>query len=108
MGPIKFDVTDQKMLDKGGDKGVFCCAISKHPIVHQKAVLIKPSSQVVLESVVKDMVLKELVCPITNIKLKGPEDLLKLQSGGTGFAAHNDVEAKSFSHIRSREADDRL
>lgn len=105
--PLKFDVTDQKILDKGGDKGVFCCAISKHPIVHQKAVLIKPSGQVVMESVLKDMVLKDMVCPITSIKLSGPEDILKLQAGGTGFSAHNDIEAKLFKHIRSRDADDR-
>merc|ERR1712000_264326 len=57
--PVKFEITDQKMMDRGGDRGVFCCAVSKHPITHQQAVLIKPTGVVVLESVLKDCVLKE-------------------------------------------------
>jgi len=105
--PIKFEVTDQKMLDRGGEKGVFCCAVSKHPITHQKAVVIKPSGIVVLESVLKDMVYKDMVCPITGKKLKGKEDILQLQAGGTGFRAHNETEAKSFSSIRSYDGDNR-
>merc|ERR1712187_531548 len=87
--PIKFEVTDQKMVDRGGDKGVFCCALSKKPITHQQAVLIKPSGHVVLESTLKEMVMKEMRCPISGKKLKGKEDILKLQMGGTGFQAHN-------------------
>merc|ERR1719263_1944922 len=106
--PIKFEVTDQKMIDRGGDKGVFCCAVSKHPITHQKAVLIKPTGVVVLESVLKDMVYKDMVCPITGKKLeKGKEDILTLQAGGTGFSAHNKTEAKRYSTIRSNEGDNR-
>lgn len=105
--PVKFEVTDQKMIDRGGDKGVFCCAVSKHPITHQKAVVIKPSGIVVLESVLKDMVLKDMVCPITGKKLKSKEDILPLQAGGTGFAAHNKTDAKSFSMIRSFDGDSR-
>jgi len=105
---VKFEVTDQKILDKGGDKGVFCCAVSKHPLVHQKVALIKPSGQVVLESVLKDCVLKDLQCPITSKKLKGKDDILMLQAGGTGFSAHNEVEATSFSVIRSYFADSRI
>jgi nitric oxide synthase-interacting protein len=105
--PVKFEVTDQKMLDRGGDRGVFCCAVSKHPITHQKAVLIKPSGIVVLESVLKDMVYKDMVCPITGKKLKGKEDILPLQAGGTGFSAHNSTTAKSFNMIRSFDGDNR-
>ena len=37
--PIKFEVTDQKKFEQGGERGVFCCAVSKHPITHQQAVL---------------------------------------------------------------------
>mmetsp|Transcript_90582 Transcript_90582/g.194225 ORF Transcript_90582/g.194225 Transcript_90582/m.194225 type:complete len:322 (+) Transcript_90582:76-1041(+) len=105
--PVKFEVTDQKMIDKGGDKGVFCCAVSKRPITHQQAVLIKPSGQVVLESCLKDCVLKDMICPVTGIKLKGPEDILKLQMGGTGFSAHNETQVKVFGLLRSRQGDDR-
>eukprot|EP00429_Kryptoperidinium_foliaceum_P017660 CAMPEP_0176044794 /NCGR_PEP_ID=MMETSP0120_2-20121206/22233_1 /TAXON_ID=160619 /ORGANISM="Kryptoperidinium foliaceum, Strain CCMP 1326" /LENGTH=317 /DNA_ID=CAMNT_0017378199 /DNA_START=53 /DNA_END=1006 /DNA_ORIENTATION=+ len=105
--PVKFEVTDQKMLEEGGGRGVYCCAVSKHPITHHQAVVIKPSGVVVLESVLADCVLKDMRCPISNKKLKGPEDILKLQQGGTGFAAHNEVEAKSFSMIRSWSGDAR-
>jgi len=105
---VTFEVTDQKMIDRGGDKGVFCCAVSKHPITHQKAVVIVPSGVVVLESVLKDMVLKEMVCPITGKKLTSKEkDILALQTGGTGFAMHNKTEARTFSTIRSFEGDAR-
>lgn len=105
--PLKFEVHDEKMLAGGGGSGVFCCAISKHPITHQKAVLIKPSGVVVMQSVLKDMVLKDMVCPISGKKLKGKEDILELQAGGTGFRAHNETEAKSFCKLRSRAGDDR-
>lgn len=104
---VKMDVADQKLLDQGGGKGVFCCAVSKNPIVFQQAVLLKPSGVVILESVWKDIVSKEMKCPVTGKKLKGEEDLLKLTTGGSGFSAHNDVEAKSFSMIRSATGDNR-
>lgn len=105
--PVNFEVADEQMLKEGGGKGVFCCAVSKHPITHQQAYLIKPSGQVVMESVLKDMVFKDMVCPITGKKLKGKQDVLKLQQGGTGFSAHNDVQAKAYSAIRSHTADAR-
>lgn len=104
---VKMDVADQKLLDQGGGKGVFCCAVSKNPIVFQQAVLLKPSGVVILESVWKDIVSKEMKCPVTGKKLKGEEDILKLSTGGSGFSAHNDVEAKSFSMIRSATGDNR-
>lgn len=105
--PIKFEATDQKLLDQGGGRGVYCCAISKHPITHHQAVVIKPSGVVVLQSVLEDCVFKDMRCPITNVKLKSRDDVLKLQQGGTGFAAHNEVQAKSFSLIRSFTGDAR-
>eukprot|EP00929_Paragymnodinium_shiwhaense_P073998 TRINITY_DN37832_c0_g2_i1.p1 TRINITY_DN37832_c0_g2~~TRINITY_DN37832_c0_g2_i1.p1 ORF type:complete len:319 (+),score=86.25 TRINITY_DN37832_c0_g2_i1:124-1080(+) len=105
--PIKLEVLDQKMLDKGGDRGVFVCAVSKHSITHQQAVCIKPSGIVVLESVLKDCVLKDNVCPITGKKLNGMKDIMKLQSGGTGFSAHNETQAKTNSILRSGAMDNR-
>mmetsp|Transcript_59033 Transcript_59033/g.140991 ORF Transcript_59033/g.140991 Transcript_59033/m.140991 type:complete len:321 (+) Transcript_59033:74-1036(+) len=106
--PVKFEIADEKMYEAGGGKGVFCCAVSKHPITHQQAYLIKPSGQVVLETVLKDIVMKEMRCPVTGVKLKGEQDWMKLQMGGTGFAAHNEVEAKSSSLLRSAAMDNRL
>jgi len=104
---VKFEIADQKLMDQGGGRGVFCCAVSKHAITHQQAVLLKPSGIVVLESVLKDCVLKDMVCPVTGEKLKSKGDILKLQQGGTGFAAHNEVQAKSWSTIRSTTGDAR-
>jgi nitric oxide synthase-interacting protein len=105
--PIKLEVIDQKKFEQGGEKGCFCCAISKHAIVHQKAVVIKPSGVVVLESMLKDCVLKDMRCPISGKAIKGMEDILKLKSGETGFSAHNEITAKHFNSIRSRASDDR-
>eukprot|EP00928_Gymnodinium_smaydae_P089359 TRINITY_DN73336_c0_g1_i1.p2 TRINITY_DN73336_c0_g1~~TRINITY_DN73336_c0_g1_i1.p2 ORF type:complete len:317 (-),score=98.09 TRINITY_DN73336_c0_g1_i1:127-1077(-) len=98
--PIKFEVYDPKMIEAGGARGCYCCAVSKQAITHQQAILIKPTGIVVLESVLKDCVLKDMKCPLTGKKIE-KKDLLKLQQGGTGFSAHNEVEAKSSSTIRS-------
>lgn len=105
--PLKLEILDQKTFDSGGGRGVFCCPVSKHSIVHEQAVLIKPSGWVVLESILKDCVYPEMKCPVTGVKLKGKEDIMKLQQGGTGFAAHNKIDAKVFSSIRSRAGDDK-
>ncbi|CAE7744182.1 nosip [Symbiodinium sp. CCMP2456] len=105
--PVKMDIADQKLMDQGGGKGVYCCAVSKNAIIHQQALLLKPSGVVILESVWKDIVSKEMKCPVTGKKLRGEEDLLKLERGGSGFSAHNDVEAKSFTMIRSATGDNR-
>merc|ERR1712008_41254 len=96
------------MGDGGGGRGVYCCAVSKHSITHHQAAVLKPSGIVVMESVLADCVYKDMRCPITGTELeKGKEDVLKLQQAGTGFAAHNEVEAKSFSFIRSFTGDAR-
>jgi len=86
---------------------MYCCAVSKDAIVYQQAVMLKPSGIVVTEKVFKDIVEKEMKCPVTGKKLKGKEDIVKLQTGGTGFSAHNETQAKSFNLIRGRTGDDR-
>ena len=92
---------------KGGGRGVFCCAVTKSSINHQQAALLKPYGQVVLESVLKDCVYKDGRCPVSGVAV-GPQDVIKLKQVVSGFAAHNDVQAKSFVTIRCRQADDRL
>jgi len=105
---VNFEAISQKVVDQGGEHGWVCCAVTKHAITHQQAILIKPSGVVVLESILKDIVFPTMTCPITGKKIEKKEDLLKLQRGKTGFSAHNEVEAKSFSIIRSRQSDDLL
>ncbi|CAE8708368.1 unnamed protein product, partial [Polarella glacialis] len=34
--PIKFEVADQKLVDQGGGRGMYCCAVSKDPIIFQQ------------------------------------------------------------------------
>jgi len=104
--PIKFEVADQKLVDQGGGRGMYCCAVSKDPIIFQQALLIKPSGVVVLETVWKGILSKEGVCPVTGKKIK-EEDVLKIIMGGSGFSSHNETQAKSFSLVRSRFGDDR-
>lgn len=104
---VKFEILDQKKFDAGGERGVFCCAVTKHALVHQECCLIKPSGQVVLKSVLKKCVWPEMKCPITGKKLKDKADVLDLKAGETGFSSHNKVTAESFFGIRSRLGDDR-
>mmetsp|Transcript_13870 Transcript_13870/g.30697 ORF Transcript_13870/g.30697 Transcript_13870/m.30697 type:complete len:221 (+) Transcript_13870:2-664(+) len=99
--PVVFELSDEKLADTGGTKGMWCCAVSKRPITHQKAVLLKPSGQVIMESALKDCVLPEMRCPISGKKLKS-SDIIKLQTGGTSFCAHNEVEAKKDGYIPAR------
>ncbi|GLD92093.1 hypothetical protein PINS_up000626 [Pythium insidiosum] len=90
--PVKFD-----WVDADGDKKEkhVACAITKKAITHQPAVLLRPSGQVILESCVKDMILPTMTCPISGLKLR-KKDIIRLQSGGTGFSAHSNVEAKKY------------
>merc|ERR1711939_185059 len=91
--PVKFCVADEEAMTKGGDKGMYCCSLSKKEISHQKCVLIKPSGHVILESMVKDCVKKTMTCPISGMKLK-ESDIITLRAGGTGFAKHNNTTVK--------------
>ncbi|EGZ24348.1 hypothetical protein PHYSODRAFT_359247 [Phytophthora sojae] len=83
--PIKFE------WDAPGDNAKeahVLCAVTKKEISHRRAVLLRPSGQVVLESCLKDMVLPSMTCPVTGLKLR-KKDIVHLQAGGTGFSAHN-------------------
>ncbi|KAF4031224.1 putative RING-type domain-containing protein [Phytophthora infestans] len=71
------------------------CAVTKKEISHHRAVLLRPSGQVILESCLKDMVLPTMTCPVTGLKLR-KKDIVYLQAGGTGFSAHSTVEAKKY------------
>ncbi|KAL3665519.1 hypothetical protein V7S43_009554 [Phytophthora oleae] len=71
------------------------CAVTKKEVSHHRAVLLRPSGQVILESCVKDMVLPTMTCPVTGLKLR-KKDIVHLQTGGTGFSAHSTVEAKKY------------
>ncbi|KAH7463907.1 hypothetical protein PRIC1_006394 [Phytophthora ramorum] len=86
--PVKFD------WDTEGVPKVLC-AVTKKEVAHRRAVLLRPSGQVLLESCVKDMVLPTLTCPVTGLKLR-KKDIVQLQAGGTGFSAHSTVEAKKY------------
>eukprot|EP01138_Halocafeteria_seosinensis_P013334 gb/GECG01013620.1/.p1 GENE.gb/GECG01013620.1/~~gb/GECG01013620.1/.p1 ORF type:complete len:108 (+),score=11.19 gb/GECG01013620.1/:1-324(+) len=94
------NVSDRNLLyhDQGGnhfEAGRYCCAVSKKEITNQKVVLLKPSGQVVLESVAKKTVYPEMRCPVTGKKLRD-KDILPLVPGGTSFASHNEVNAESY------------
>ncbi|KAJ8522430.1 hypothetical protein ON010_g17702 [Phytophthora cinnamomi] len=88
--PLKFD------WDAAGEKeDRVLCAVTKKEISHHRAVLLRPSGQVLLESCLKDMVLPTMTCPVTGLKLR-KKDIVHLQAGGTGFSAHSTVEAKKY------------
>ena len=79
----------------GGEESKVMCALTKKDITHQKAVLLKPSGQVILEECLKDMVLPTMTCPLSGIKLR-KKDIIFLQTGGTSYSAHSRVEAKKY------------
>jgi nitric oxide synthase-interacting protein len=89
--PLKFTWSADETT---GEKHVVC-AVSKKAITHQMAVLLRPSGQVLIESCVKDMVLPSMTCPISGLKLR-KKDIIKLQTGGTSYSAHSNVEAKKY------------
>ncbi|TMW65784.1 hypothetical protein Poli38472_008426 [Pythium oligandrum] len=89
--PVKFE-----WLAEGSSKDKHVvCAVTKKAITHQLAVLLRPSGQVILDSCVKDMVLPTMTCPVSGLKLR-KKDLVKLQTGGSSFSAHSNVEAKKY------------
>lgn len=96
--PLKFEIADEELVKQGGGKGMYRCCVSKKPITHQKAVVIKTTGVVLLEAMLKDCVHPTMTCPITGKKIT-KKDIMHLQAGGTGFAAHNDVEAKKLQMI---------
>ncbi|KAE8894548.1 hypothetical protein PF005_g24464 [Phytophthora fragariae] len=90
--PLKFE------WDAGGNdkaEAKVLCAVTKKEVSHLRAVLLRPSGQVILESCLKDMVLPTMTCPVTGLKLR-KKDIVHLQAGGTGFSAHSAVEAKKY------------
>ncbi|EEY56867.1 nitric oxide synthase-interacting protein, putative [Phytophthora infestans T30-4] len=89
--PVKFE-WDTSAAD---GKPKVLCAVTKKEISHHRAVLLRPSGQVILESCLKDMVLPTMTCPVTGLKLR-KKDIVYLQAGGTGFSAHSTVEAKKY------------
>ncbi|RLN90970.1 hypothetical protein BBJ28_00015741 [Nothophytophthora sp. Chile5] len=94
--PVKFEWETTETADaaKTAEPRVLC-AVTKKEITHHRAVLLRPSGQVILESCLKDMVLPTMTCPVTGLKLR-KKDIVHLQAGGTGFSAHSNVEAKKY------------
>ncbi|KAF0686627.1 Aste57867_21574 [Aphanomyces stellatus] len=76
-------------------ESVVMCAVSNKAITHQLPVLLRPSGQVMMESLLKDMVLPTMTCPISGLKLR-QKDIVTLQAGGSSFSAHSTVEAKKY------------
>merc|ERR1719473_300617 len=97
-------VSDEAALAKGGDKGMYCCSLSKKEISHQRCVLLKPSGHVILDSMVKDCIKKEMTCPISGMKLK-ESDIIPLRPGGTGFSKHNNITGKNYTLVPGKSSE---
>eukprot|EP00397_Hematodinium_sp_SG-2012_P036172 GEMP01039017.1.p1 GENE.GEMP01039017.1~~GEMP01039017.1.p1 ORF type:complete len:299 (+),score=58.34 GEMP01039017.1:76-972(+) len=98
--PVEFHVISQEAQRKGGERGMYCCEVSKRTLTVQPAYYLKPSRKVVEETVLKKIIKPTMTCPITDKKLKD-SDIIKLRSQGTGFSAHNDVLVKRHRHLVS-------
>lgn len=95
--PVHFEIT----TNEEAAKGVYSCALTKRSLTHQQAVLLKPSGAVLLETVFKQSVEPDMVCPVSGLKLV-EGDIIKLQRGGTGFSSHSAVEVKVSRHLPTR------
>lgn len=94
--PIKFELSKAK-----DGSPIYVCSVSKRPITHQKAVLLKPSGIVVLESVYQDIIKPSGRCPVTNMLLTS-DDILTLKSSGTSFSSSGNTEVKRHVDVKSR------
>ena len=94
--PVKFETSQSK-----DSSPVYVCSVSKRPITHQKAVLLKPSGIVVLDSVYQEIIKPSGRCPITNTPLR-PDDVLSLKSSGTSFSSTGNTEFKRHVDVQSR------
>jgi len=78
-------------------KEIYVCSVSKRPISHHKAVLLKPSGLVLLESVYNEVVKPLGKCPVTGMTLKHPDDILPLKT-----SANDTTQIKRDVGIKSR------
>lgn len=96
--PVKLERIDEKGQEQ---RGMFCCAVTKRAIVHQQAILLKPSGIVVDELCLKDIVKPSMTCPVTSKRLI-ESDLIKLRRGGSGFSSHSVIEKKQYCFLSSK------
>jgi nitric oxide synthase-interacting protein len=95
--PVKLETASSE----SGYSPQYVCSVSKRPITHQKAVLLKPSGLVVLETVYEEIIKPTGRCPITGMAVK-PEDVLPLHRSGTTFALSGNTEVKRDVAVKSR------
>eukprot|EP00922_Rhytidocystis_sp_ex-Travisia-forbesii_P005681 GHVS01008255.1.p1 GENE.GHVS01008255.1~~GHVS01008255.1.p1 ORF type:complete len:272 (-),score=48.91 GHVS01008255.1:218-1033(-) len=82
-----------EVLDSTAASIQWVCAISKKLIKHQAAALIRPTGQIVLQEYIDKYVLGRKGFCSRDITRA---DILPMIAGGTGFCAHNKVEAEVF------------
>jgi len=98
--PVEFSLFNVKSQKAGGEIGMYCCEVTQQPITNQQAYYLKPSRKVILESVLNKLVKPEMICPVSNKKLRD-SDIIKLQRPGGSFCANNNVIFRSFRSIKS-------
>ena len=79
-----------------GDPGNIVCSISQKAITHQHATLLRVCGHVLLSSLVKDLVVRNMRCPACNAKIKHGKDLINLKQGGTSFSSHSKVQTSKY------------
>ena len=89
--PLLIHVYD--MHTESADSDKFICPVSRKTITSQPLVLIKPTGTLLIESVAVELVYPTMTCPITGKRFT-QEDIVKIASAGSGFAATGSVIAK--------------
>ncbi|KAF4685424.1 hypothetical protein FOZ60_006544 [Perkinsus olseni] len=103
--PVKFELTNDAKGKDTDYAGMYCCAVSKKPITHQRCVLLRPSGVVIIEKVFDELVknAEDPRCPVTGKKLDLKKDIIRLQPGGTGFCSHNKARHNGNHDITARD-----
>mmetsp|Transcript_7679 Transcript_7679/g.11393 ORF Transcript_7679/g.11393 Transcript_7679/m.11393 type:complete len:294 (+) Transcript_7679:75-956(+) len=73
----------------------FICPVSRKTITSQKAVAIRNTNEIMLESVAKELAYPTMTCPVTGKKFTRA-DVIPLTQAASAFASTGQVEAKKY------------
>eukprot|EP00898_Chlorokybus_atmophyticus_P003671 jgi/Chlat1/4304/Chrsp29S04472 len=99
--PIHFtEVPEHARSQQGRQDDIFMCPSCKDTLTNTtKLVTVSLCGHVLCSECAKRFIIPDKVCFVCSKKCK-EKDLVELQKGGTGFAAHGeDLTAKTFKHV---------
>lgn len=87
----------EKTDGRAAHEGRYQCPSCRKTLVAQRVTAMKKCGHVLCGSCVDEFVIPEGRCLVCGVGVRPGKDVLPLQQGGTGFAAHNTVETTKFA-----------